>query len=273
MSVFAALHVPLLEHHWHVALLSALFWQALFLGAGSLSRAHFPAYKAWKKNKQFDWCMRIVAFFNAIVVCSLAWPMLNDPALYKAKLWGYNKYAGDVNAIVVGYFLWDIYVSLLMFDPGYILHGVCAFTVYALSFKPFIMYYGAVFILYELSTPFLHIHWLCDKVGLTGTTLQFVNGIVLLVTFFCARLVFGFYQSWMFFVTVYAEMDAIPTYLVVVYSVCNFVLNGLNVFWFFKMVDSVQRRFAGDKRAGLEGDGGSGLSSASHGKKEGEKRD
>lgn len=65
--------------------------------------------------------------------------------------------------------------------------------------RPFVNYYGPVFILYELSTPFLNVHWFCDKLNLTGSTLQWYNGIMLLVTFFCSRLCWGTYQSWRVF--------------------------------------------------------------------------
>jgi TLC domain len=61
--------------------------------------------------------------------------------------------------------------------------------------RPFVNYYGPVFVLYELSTPFLNIHWFCDKLNMTGSTLQWYNGIVLLLTFFGCRLVWGTYQS------------------------------------------------------------------------------
>lgn len=61
--------------------------------------------------------------------------------------------------------------------------------------RPFANYYGPPFILYELSSPFLNIHWFCDKVNMTGSKLQWYNGMVLLVTFFCCRLVWGTYQS------------------------------------------------------------------------------
>lgn len=61
--------------------------------------------------------------------------------------------------------------------------------------RPFCNYYGPVFILYELSSPFLNVHWFCDKLNLTGSKLQWYNGMLLLFTFFCCRLVWGTYQS------------------------------------------------------------------------------
>jgi hypothetical protein len=34
---------------------------------------------------------------------------------------------------------------------------------------PFANYYGLNFILYEISTPFLNIHWFFDKLNMTGS--------------------------------------------------------------------------------------------------------
>ena len=61
--------------------------------------------------------------------------------------------------------------------------------------RPFLNYYGPVFILYELSTPFLNVHWFCDKLNLTGSKIQWINGMFLLSSFFCCRLIWGSYQS------------------------------------------------------------------------------
>lgn len=61
--------------------------------------------------------------------------------------------------------------------------------------RPFLNFYGPTFILYELSSPFLNIHWFLDKLHLTGSKYQWYNGLVLLTTFFGCRLVWGTYQS------------------------------------------------------------------------------
>jgi hypothetical protein len=61
--------------------------------------------------------------------------------------------------------------------------------------RPFVYFYCPVFLLYELSSPFLNIHWFCDKVDLTGSTIQAVNGAFLTGSFFCCRIVWGLYNS------------------------------------------------------------------------------
>ena len=82
--------------------------------------------------------------------------------------------------------------------------------------RPFCNYYGPVFILYELSSPFLNIHWFCDKLNLTGSSIQWYNGMILLATFFSCRLVWGTYQSVHVYQDVWAAMHlptTVPDYL------------------------------------------------------------
>lgn len=139
--------------------------------------------------------------------------------------------------------------------------------------RPFVNYYAPIFILWELSTPFLNVHWFCDKLGLTGTKLQLYNGFALLFTFFSARLVYGTYQSYQVFTDIHAALGShptlpdlaaaaangtepltdvlrfatatttVPAWLGVAYLASNCVLNFLNFYWFFKMVSAVRRRF------------------------------
>ncbi len=140
-------------------------------------------------------------------------------------------------------------------------------------------YYACTFILYELSSPFLNIHWFCDKLNMTGTTIQLVNGIVLLCTFFCCRIVWGSYQSIRVFTDVYhaytagavarsdpdvgklssnttvsnagfkhdvlrfAEGQTVPLWLICAYLTSNLMLNSLNWFWFGKMIETLRKRF------------------------------
>ena len=61
--------------------------------------------------------------------------------------------------------------------------------------RPFANYYGLAFVLYELSTPFLNFHWFFDKLGMTGSLAQLVNGVILIISFGGCRLVWGVYQS------------------------------------------------------------------------------
>lgn len=82
-----------------------------------------------------------------------------------------------------------------------------------------------------------------DKLGLTGTIYQLINGVVLLAVFFGARIVFGLYMSYQTYLNVMPVIAQIPWHLIAIYSAANVVLNTLNLFWFYKMIESLMRRF------------------------------
>ncbi|KAG8928973.1 hypothetical protein FRC02_006171 [Tulasnella sp. 418] len=92
---------------------------------------------------------------------------------------------------------------------------------------------------------------------MTGSRFQLVNGFFLLVTFFCARIIYGCYISWNFYWTLYNVWEQVPNTLVVIYGGGNFLLNILNWIWFTKMIAALQKRFPNDKPQGhkLNGNG------------------
>jgi hypothetical protein len=141
---------------------------------------------------------------------------------------------------------------------------------------------GPVFILYELSSPFLNFHWFFDKVGMTGSTAQLINGLVLMISFFGSRLVWGplnsirvFNDLWkvlQFQETIEGKAwlkapvspstaismgeagkasreifrftpEPVPVWLAATYFGANTCLTGLNVYWFYKMIQTIRARF------------------------------
>lgn len=132
--------------------------------------------------------------------------------------------------------------------------------------------------MYELSSPFLNIHWFCDKLDLTGSNIQAINGAFLVSTFFCCRLIWGTYSSVAVFNDIYRGMQAgftkptvvekltafaregdindplgqttafmgvryLPVWLGAAYLASNLVLNALNFYWFSKMIQTIRKRF------------------------------
>ena len=142
--------------------------------------------------------------------------------------------------------------------------------------RPFVNYYGLNFVLYELSTPFLNMHWFLDKLNMTGSRLQLYNGITLLVSFFSCRILWGNYQSLRIYSDVLTALQMsnievplahnvavfdyqhpdfrvnlkgdsvtmkLPMWLVFVFLGSNTLLNFLNFYWFGKMLHKVRSRF------------------------------
>jgi len=136
--------------------------------------------------------------------------------------------------------------------------------------RPFVHFYGPTFILYEISSPFLNLHWFFDKLHMTGSKSQWWNGMLLLSFFFCSRLLWGTYQSIRVYQDVWAGLhptsangnhtlgpaadadvmrfareDRVPVWLASVYLASNVVLNTLNFYWFGKMIETIRKRFQG----------------------------
>ncbi|KAG5930025.1 hypothetical protein E4U42_003328, partial [Claviceps africana] len=134
--------------------------------------------------------------------------------------------------------------------------------------RPIVNYYGTIFILWELSTPFLNVHWFMDKLDMTGSRAQLYNGLLLLFTFFSCRLVYGTYQSVRVFSDLWAaigsspsvssldsavmrfasEDSTVPLWIGAVYLASNLTLNGLNFYWFIMMIKAVSKRFQPQKQ-------------------------
>lgn len=111
--------------------------------------------------------------------------------------------------------------------------------------RPFANYYGVNFVLYELSTPFLNIHWTLDKFGMTGSNAQLYNGLALMTSFFGCRLAWGSYQTWLLTKDMLSAWRAgpVPQILFPTYLVANTTLTCLNFYWFNKMIKALRKRF------------------------------
>lgn len=275
--------------HFHeVAVAYVLYDVTYRFIAPAFSRIFFPrVYATFNARTKLNWDVHIVSFVQSTLICALAlWVMWTDKELNSMdrieRVHGYTGASGLIQAFAGGYFLWDLVITVQnvkIFGIGMLFHAISALCVFLLGFRPFVNYYACTFILYELSSPFLNIHWFCDKLNMTGSTVQFVNGLMLLFTFFSCRLVWGTYQSIRVFGDVYhlymtgqvpqydpevgklsddthvnnagfkndllqySAGQTIPLWLISAYLASNLTLNGLNWFWFSKMIETLRKRF------------------------------
>ncbi|KAL3898725.1 MAG: hypothetical protein SGCHY_002543 [Lobulomycetales sp.] len=201
-------------------------------------------------KNQREWAVHVVSFAHAVLISSLAFPMLLDPVLAADPLFAHAPYPEFVIAIACGYFLWDMGICLYRLQSnglGFLVHGVSCFFVFLLAFKPFVMFYGGPFLMYELSTPFLNLIWFCDKSGRSGSRLQLFSGISLILVFFFSRIVGGLYYGTHFYVTIWHRWSEINPALASVYCVAYTVLSVLNFYWFYRILKQAQRRLSSTK--------------------------
>ncbi|KAI1821105.1 TLC domain-containing protein [Xylaria intraflava] len=275
------LSLPTLPLHIHEVLIIAVFYEFVRVVISPvLSARLFPAqYNVLSGSKKLNWDVHVVSLVQSTTINALAlWIMFVDEERKQMdrqeRLWGYSGGAGMIQALATGYFLWDLFITagnINIFGLGMLAHAVSALLVYSFGFRPFVNYYSCIFILWELSSPFLNIHWFCDKLGLTGSRLQLYNGLVLIGTFFSCRLVWGTYQSSLIYRDIWAGLSAtpdilsadkadlparyaesmqfvtaattLPKWLAAIYVGSNLTLNSLNFYWFFKMIEAVRKRF------------------------------
>ncbi|KAF2091449.1 TRAM, LAG1 and CLN8 domain-containing protein [Saccharata proteae CBS 121410] len=286
------LSLQTLPMHMHEIIAAALLYHltCIFVSP-ALSTRLFPSiYTKLNRRTRLNWDVHVVSLVQSLLINVVAlWISAVDEERsgmdWRQRVWGYTGAGGLVQALACGYFVWDLWISVRyvkVFGLGLLAHAVSALAVFSLGFRPFVNFYGPTFILYELSSPFLNIHWFCDKLNLTGSSLQLYNGILLLFSFFAARLCWGTYQSlWVFF-DIYRAMTAgldpgatmstpehvgakaagatgsegelammrfaastgpVPMWLAIAYLASNLTLTALNFYWFGKMIETVRKRF------------------------------
>lgn len=278
--------------HIHQVLLSALLYTVIFYPVSPiLSRILAPNhYPQLPRRKRLNWDAHVVSMVQSCLINAIAiWVLWTDNDRkgmgWEERVWGYTGGNAMVQALAAGYFVWDLVVTSLnldVFGLGTLAHAIAALLVYSLGFvrnpysislttdtneekqRPIVNSYSCIFILWELSTPFLNVHWFMDKLNMTGSTAQLYNGIALLGTFFTTRLLFGTYQSFLVahdfylalnshpsakileispFMTYVTEDTTMPAWAALSYLAANLTLNFLNFYWFFKMVSAVRKRF------------------------------
>ncbi|KAK6346993.1 hypothetical protein TWF696_007085 [Orbilia brochopaga] len=223
----------------------------------------FPkTYRSFNKRNRINWDIHVVSLVQSTLICIVSFYAMfadRERSAMNAhqRVWGYTGFCGMVQALGAGYFLWDLMVStqyLNIFGPGLLAHAVCALCVFSLGFRPFVNYYAPTFLLYELSSPFLNFHWFMDKLEMTGSRLQLLNGICLLVVFFFCRLIYGTYSSFRVGMDIYeawkmppddivAQGRNVPAWLALSYVTSNLILHFLNIYWFGKMIEALRKRF------------------------------
>ncbi|SCZ93543.1 BZ3500_MvSof-1268-A1-R1_Chr6-3g08728 [Microbotryum saponariae] len=253
----------------------------------------FPNTYPKIKRKQDDWDLHVyskyttfyVGWVFALIATPFAFDLIRHPsaAIVLDRAYGFGIAEARLNAFATGYFIWDAIVSAQHISTqglGFFLHGFGCMLAFLFTLKPFLLFCGPNFLIWELSTIFLNAHWYLDKFGLTGSTLQLVNGIFLVGAYVGARLIWGTYNSyqlWMLFFGPKADPRAGNVrYL---YCGLNLLMNSLNFFWFRAMVLALKKRFvkaepgARHERIEINGKLSSGSTTATAEKKRGTKRE
>ncbi|KAG0677466.1 hypothetical protein C6P41_003261 [Kluyveromyces marxianus] len=258
---------PSILSHLHTVLYIAFGYHLLFLVSMWFIFPPIAGYRlSWNtkdanRNKRelvIQSSLRLVSWIQSLIVLYLSFEaILYNKSVHPQsnsydRIFRSDPYNVQVCVFAIGYFLWDIYISLVYSTMPFVLHGVVSTVVYTIGLKPYINYYAGIFLMFELSNPFLNFRWLGIKYmpqltnDPTSRTLaakicnviQLVNNIILIVVFFAARICWGFYQFFRLCKDFYAVRND-PHFLPLDTSIIvvgNLSLDVLNLIWMSSML-------------------------------------
>lgn len=185
------------------------------------------------------------AIHNAIQI-PLGLILLLDPHCYNDRITGTTPLSRTTMLISAGFFGHDLIMCLKRFaseGPLYTFHAAVCHAAYTFAIHTgFLHYHGAAFLMWELSTPFVHLRWFMHKMKLDHTQGYLVNGFLMIAAFFFARIVWGYYAGYLLVMDVVGERYKVPAspfpvWGTVAYCLVAIAMNSLNSFWFWKMAD------------------------------------
>jgi hypothetical protein len=125
----------------------------------------------------------------------LAFAALFQERLNRDKMHGVTSYARTISLLSAGYFLTDTCIVLSHFkehgaEP--LAHALICVTFFVFSAtKERMQYFVPRVLMFEISTPFVHLRWLLHALGRSRTRLYKANGIAMISAFFGTRVIYG----------------------------------------------------------------------------------
>ncbi|GAA5950183.1 hypothetical protein JCM3765_004234 [Sporobolomyces pararoseus] len=253
--------LPKLGHVLHLAIYSCITSFTLQYLSSVLSPIVASKYYPRIKKKAQDWDLHVVGWAFSLFAAPLAYHLIRNPSpeLGFDPLTGSALREERLSAIAAGYFIWDTFVSALHINTqgfGFFLHGIGCLTAFSFTLRPFLLWCGPSFLIWEVSTIFLNMHWFLDKFNMTGSLAQMINGFFLVSAYIVCRLIFGVYNSYKLFVLLFSTSSVLTKatqegtgWIRYLYIAINLTMNGLNFFWFRAMLLALRKRFVSPSSA------------------------
>lgn len=139
---------PTLLEHIHEVFLAFAFYQFIHSCLSPwLSRILFPqSYPKLNARTKLNWDIHVVSLVQSVLICAAAlWVMFVDEERWSMspgeRVFGYTGACGLIQAFAVGYFVYDLIVSVVhvrIFGIGLLFHAVSALWVFSLGFVSWI---------------------------------------------------------------------------------------------------------------------------------------
>lgn len=167
-----------------------------------------------------------------------AFRVLGDESMSKDMIHSSNEDSRRACGIAAGYFLYDLYICVTRFEENkleFLIHAVGCLVAYSYPVVSGNMQaFGAYFLMWELSTPFLYLRWYCIKQGKGRSRMMTLANTLFALSFLGCRLIFGPMMTikfWKASILEKTRADGMHPNVIFMYRCSSLVLNGLNYFW------------------------------------------
>ncbi|EIE25025.1 hypothetical protein COCSUDRAFT_65066 [Coccomyxa subellipsoidea C-169] len=186
---------------------------------------------------------RIVSSLHILIQIPLAIIVLLSPDLQADRLYSKSPLTWQLVTTTAGYFVYDLYVHTVRYEyTANLVHAAAALSVFLTGIYCGVLhYYGAMFLLWECSTPFVFMRWVLHTLGRTKDKFYLYNGLTMMAVFFLCRNLLGVGMSLDFWRVSGAELahprpGGVPASALWLIRGLNLVFNFLNFLWFSKML-------------------------------------
>lgn len=235
-----------------VAVVSCIFFLWVFRYVSpSLSAKICPSFKKLSEAKQIDWHSRVNSSLHATIVsCMCVYALLYEEELEEEPIWDDNPVVRSSCAIVVGYMAADAMLMTIYYKQigekfYFFHHAATVYAYYHVMTIGILPYFANYRLIAELSTPLVNNRWFMDTLGFDKAGPAYMaNGAAMTAMFFACRIL-CMPQYWYKVYSVYGteKFHRLGNLQYVLIYSC-FVLDVINLFWFYKLCKGIHKMFA-----------------------------
>ncbi|XP_046852175.1 TLC domain-containing protein 4-like [Xenia sp. Carnegie-2017] len=236
----------------YLSMITSILCLGLFFCSSKLSHFISSTYLQLSFKDKINWNTRITSNIHAVVVTSLAlYAFFYDEATLADSFWYTNSIIVRIGiSITFGFIFTDLLIILWYYDCfqeiNFIIHHLMVLLAYYFVVgKGYLLFFANIRQIAELSTPFVNQRWFYHITGQPRHSRLFVqNGIIMVFAFFLGRIVF---IPYFYFKTLSVWSDpkriALGPVVSFLWIFTTIVLDVLNIFWFFKMIQGCVKLF------------------------------
>lgn len=164
-----------------------------------------------------------------------SYKILTDPEFLNDKINYTTTFSTICMLWTAAYFIFDIIYHIKYYWPfqrkkyiDFMIHAIaCSITYMNIYSSKQYHWYGAVFLTWEASTPFLYISWWLSKRHMEKSIIYYINGLFFVSTYLICRIILGSYVFW-------GLLWPLITWK---FRYIGIILNLLNYWWFYRIVN------------------------------------